>query len=102
MRTLLLAVIALMTGVLASNLLADLCPQCQDKMFVMSVGKCCECTRATTSNGLQLCPQCSRTCGKCEACGATLPGCKPAATSPASAPASQPASMPTTLPAKNS
>ena len=59
-------------AVLAANEKAPggtMCPRCVGKMFIMSVGKCTQCGRGTSSGAHKLCKACSAKQAKCQACG---------------------------------
>lgn len=63
--------------------LADLCPECSQKMFTADIGKCANCGADTSSGGKQLCPACSEKLHQCEACRMPI---QPPSTAPATQP----------------
>ena len=65
-RLLFLALAGLLLG--GMNVRAELCGDCQKKMFIMSMGKCPVCGAPTTSGAFKLCKACSAKEGKCQAC----------------------------------
>ena len=57
----------------ANTAIAELCPQCKDRVYTADIGRCKECGGATTSGAFQLCPACSAKLHQCEHCRAVLP-----------------------------
>jgi inhibitor of cysteine peptidase len=51
---------------------AELCKDCRDQAYVLSVGACTSCGRETRSGAFKLCPKCSAEQGRCEHCLALL------------------------------
>ena len=66
------ALFALATILVSFSANAGLCAKCAGKMFVMNVGKCAVCGKATSSGAFNLCQACSAAKNQCEACGASL------------------------------
>lgn len=65
-RILFLALAGLLLG--GMTVRAELCGDCQKKMFIMSMGTCPVCGAPTTSGSFKLCKTCSAKQGKCQAC----------------------------------
>ena len=59
-----------LTGLLMGGMTvrAELCGDCKEKMFTMSLGKCPVCGGTTSSGAFKLCKACSAKAGKCQAC----------------------------------
>ena len=87
--------LALAAVLVPSSANAGLCTNCVSKMFVMNMGKCVGCGKATTSSSYQLCPACSTAKLQCEACRAALPALPPVV-APIVAPVAPSAAAPAT------
>lgn len=73
-----------LTGLLMGGMTvrAELCGDCKEKMFTMSLGKCPVCGGTTSSGAFKLCKACSAKAGKCQACLKPLAAPAPAAIPP--------------------
>ncbi len=94
MKHIAIAMAALLLAAGAAS--AELCGQCKGGMYIMSVGKCVECTGFAGSGAFKLCKACSAKLGQCEHCRAALKAApakpdKPKADKPKPAPKTQPA-----------
>jgi inhibitor of cysteine peptidase len=79
---------------LEGYVMAGLCPNCKDLIYIASVGKCVNCGGQTCSGAFALCKQCSEKLNECEHCRAKLGDTGQKTPPPASAPAATTATQP--------